>query len=118
MTLYYPQRDLCGARPGQPDSDRDILVFGEYNCAFYKESSQASKSASRFQRGDLAGPQLGIDLFQCLPFCLQTGLGVVVRGIEAGMAQPAPDHGDINTGGNQMDRGRVAKHVGRDPLPR
>jgi len=38
-------------------------------------------------------------------------MGVVVRGFETGMAQPAADHRDIDACGNQMHRGRMAKHV-------
>jgi len=40
----------------------------------------------------------------------------MVRGIQAGVTEPASDHSHVNPGGDQLDTGRVPKGMGMDAL--
>jgi hypothetical protein len=55
-----------------------------------------------------ARPFRGIDAFEGASLRLDVGPSVLVRRIEADMAEQAADHGDIDTGSDQLDAGGVA----------
>ena len=54
------------------------------------------------------------DLFQGLPLRFQIGPGIVVGRVEADVAEPTADDGDIDPGGNEVDGGRVPEAVRRN----
>ena len=64
------------------------------------------------------GPQFGVHLFQSLPFHLKARLSVMVCGVEMNVSQPASNHCDVHSGGDQMNGGGVAEYVRRNALPR
>jgi hypothetical protein len=55
-------------------------------------------------------------LFQSQKLRFQVGLSIVIGGIEVRMAQPTSNDRHINASGDEMDSGRVAESVWRDPF--
>ena len=61
-----------------------------------------------------AWPHRRIYFFESLAFGFHIGSSVNVCRVQAFMSKPAADDCDVDAGGYQRSRGRVAKSVGRD----
>ena len=95
---------------------------------FHKVSSHSIRLASRFHEGGTllaAGAEAArrgqwhrprrrrAHLLKRLPFGLQIGLCVVVGRIEADVSQPTADDGDVDSGSDKVNGGRVPEAVRR-----
>jgi hypothetical protein len=104
-------------------SPRDLLVGGPHDLSITGASRLQGVEPSHQLRVPLPtwwspGLRGWIDLLERFSFRLQIGTCVVIGGVQSRMTEPVPDHGHIDTGGDELNADAVAPGVRRDALGR
>ena len=107
------RRKTRGGPTSSPAGRTNLLINAG---VIQREFNQASSFLISFPSGRLGRTRLRVDFLQSQTFCFEIGLRIVIGGIEMRMAEPASNDRHINASGDEMDSGRVAESMRRDPF--